>query len=164
MQLRCFKNGAQERGVTYRQALDEALCFGWIDGVRHSLDQMSFLVRFTPRRPKSLWSKINVKRARELVAEGRMRPPGRAAFGNRTASSYSFEVEPVDLDQGHIKKLRGNARAWAFWQARPPGYRRSCSFWVTSAKQESTRQRRLQILIDCCERGELIPGFARPRK
>ena len=164
MNLRCFKSGSETRGVTYRQALDEALCFGWIDGVRHALDDTSFLVRFTPRKPKSLWSKVNVKRANELIAEGRMRSPGTAAFEKRIASSYSFESRPAVLDPAYVKKMMRTAGAWAFWQARPPGYRRLCSFYVMSAKQEETRLRRLQVLIDCLARGELLPGLARPKK
>ncbi len=164
MQLRCIKRGVLEKGVTYRQALDEALCFGWIDGVRHSLDDASFLVRFTPRKAKSLWSKVNVKRARELEAEGRMRPPGAAAFARRIASSYSFESRPAELDPAYQKELRRNPRAWAFWQARPPGYRRTCCFWIISAKQDATRLRRLEVLIDCLARGETLPALARAKK
>ena len=164
MQLRCFKSSAQEKGVTYRQALDEALCFGWIDGVRHSLDEASFLVRFTPRKPKSRWSKVNVKRARELGAEGRMRPPGTAAFEKRIASSYSFESKPVELGSSYQEKMKSNARAWAFWQTRPPGYRRLCCFWIMSAKQDATRLRRLELLIDCLGRGKTLPALARAGK
>jgi uncharacterized protein YdeI (YjbR/CyaY-like superfamily) len=157
--VRCYKTHAKDKGLTYRQALDEALCFGWIDGVRRAVDDESFSTRFTPRKPKSKWSVVNIKRAKELKAEGRMRSAGEAAFAARegaTAKRYSYESGPAQLDAGSLKKLRANKRAWAFFQAQPPWYRRTSSFWVMEAKREETRERRLAELIARSARGEPI--------
>jgi len=148
--VRCYKVGAEDRGLTYREALDEALCFGWIDGVRRRLDEDSFSTRFTPRKPKSKWSAVNVKRATELQAEGRMHPSGVAAFAGRMTAHprrYSYETPPAQLDAGSLKKLRANKRAWTFFQTQPPWYRRTSAFWVMEAKREATRERRLAELI-----------------
>jgi uncharacterized protein YdeI (YjbR/CyaY-like superfamily) len=168
LSLRCFKTHASEMGVTYREALDEALCFGWIDGVRHSFDDDSFVVRFTPRKPKSYWSAVNLKRARELEAEGRMRPPGLAALRARSAEPrgrYSFESRPVALAPACAALFRANARAWRFYEAQPPWYRRTSAFWVMSAKKEETRGRRLAELIACSAKGTTLHALARaPRK
>ena len=153
--------------MTYRQALDEVLCFGWIDGVRRGLDADTFTVRFTPRREKSYWSNVNVKRAKELVAAGRMHAAGAAAFGKhdeRRAPRYSFESERAVLDAATIRKLRANKRAWAFFQAQAPWYRRTIAFWIMSAKRDETRARRLAILIRHSAVGERIPMLRRDRK
>jgi uncharacterized protein YdeI (YjbR/CyaY-like superfamily) len=130
--VRCYKSHALEKGMTYPQAVDQALCFGWIDGVRRRLDGESFSVRFSPRKAGSVWSAVNVKRADVL------------------------EAEP------YLSKLRANKRAWAFFQAQAPWYRRTASFWVMSAKQDETRLRRLQLLISCSEREKTIPALTRP--
>jgi uncharacterized protein YdeI (YjbR/CyaY-like superfamily) len=148
--VRCYKTHAKDKGLTYRQALDEALCFGWIDGVRRAVDDESFSTRFTPRKPKSKWSVVNIKRAKELQAEGRMHSAGEAAFAARdgaTSKRYSYESRPAQLDAGSLKKLRASKRAWAFFQAQPPWYRRTSVFWVMEAKREETRERRLAELI-----------------
>ena len=149
-------------GVTYRQALDEALCLGWIDGVRHSVDAASFSVRFTPRKPRSAWSTINIKRFQELQAEGRVKPAGLSAFEARVKGHYSFESRPRALAPAYLRSFRSNKRAWTFFEAQPPYYRRTCSFWVMSAKQPETRERRLAELISRSERGEGIPPLQRP--
>jgi uncharacterized protein YdeI (YjbR/CyaY-like superfamily) len=157
--IRCFKVHARDRGLTYKQALDEALCWGWIDGVRRGLDDDSFTVRFSPRRPNSIWSAVNVKRARELESEGRLAAPGQAAFAARQSAKgvYSYESKPTDLPPAMKRRFRANARAYAFWCTLPPGYRRTILFWVLSAKQEATQARRLDILIEHASRGERIP-------
>ena len=161
--VRCYRQHAGDRGMTYRQALDEALCFGWIDGVRRSVDAFSFSVRFTPRREGSRWSAVNVRHATRLEAEGRMRPAGLAAFRARDrATGYSYESRPVELEPALLKTLRGNARAWAFFQSRPPWYRRTSSFWVMSATRPETRARRFELLVTCSERGTTIPLLTRP--
>jgi len=160
--VRCSKVQAARRGVTYRQALDEALCIGWIDGVRHSVDATSFSVRFTPRKPKSAWSTVNVKRYRELESEGRVRPAGRKAFEARVESQYSFESRPRALAPAYLRRFRSNRGAWAFFEAQPPWYRRTCGFWVMSAKLPETRERRLALLISRSQRGEGIPPLKRP--
>jgi len=160
--VRCAKVGAAG-GLTYREALDEALCIGWIDGVRHSLDATTFSQRFTPRKPKSAWSTINIKRFRELEAEGRVRPAGRKAFEARVKSEYSFESRPRQLAPALLRRFKSYARAWRFFEAQPRWYRRTCSFYVMSAKQADTRERRLDVLIKHSARGEGIPPLKRPK-
>ncbi len=148
--VRCYKVHARNKGMTYREALDEALCFGWIDGVRRSVDDESFSTRFTPRKPKSKWSAVNIKRATELQTEGRMHSAGEAAFAARAAATskrYSYESRPTQLDAGLLKKLRANKRAWAFFQSQPPWYQRTSTFWIMEAKRDETRARRLAELI-----------------
>jgi uncharacterized protein YdeI (YjbR/CyaY-like superfamily) len=159
--VRCFKTAHAGRGLTYREALDEALCFGWIDGVRHALDQVSFSVRFTPRRASSVWSKVNVTRATELQEAGCLRPAGAAAFERRKTASYSYENRPGALDRALQRRFRANEAAWAFFMAQPPWYQRTCSFWVMSARQAETRERRLARLISCSEAAEPIPQLKR---
>jgi uncharacterized protein YdeI (YjbR/CyaY-like superfamily) len=157
--VRCYKASAAGKGLTYKQALDEALCFGWIDGVRRALNEESFSTRFTPRKPKSKWSAVNVKRATELQAEGRMHATGAAVFAAREpamAAGYSYESRPAELDKPLLAKLKANRRAWAFFQAQPPWYRRTSSFWVMEAKREETRERRLAELITRSAKGEPI--------
>ena len=164
--VRCFKVHATERGITYVQALDEALCFGWIDGVRRSIDATSFSVRFTPRKAKSYWSAVNIRKAESLVAGGRMAPPGQAAFDARDqapARKYSFESKPENFAPAYLRKIRANAKASAHYDSRPPGYIRTHAFWVMSPVNEATRLRRLEILIECWSRGEPIPPLARLR-
>jgi uncharacterized protein YdeI (YjbR/CyaY-like superfamily) len=166
--LRCFKVDAAELGLTYKQALDEALCFGWIDGVRRGLDEASFTVRFTPRRAKSKWSSVNTRRAKELEAEGRMHASGLAAFRARdpkVGPEYSFESRTREFSVALAKRFRASKAAWKYFQSRPPGYRRLVTFWVMSAKQDATRERRLAVLIESSARGSPIPGLERrPKK
>jgi uncharacterized protein YdeI (YjbR/CyaY-like superfamily) len=159
--VRCSK-AHMAGGLTYRQALDEALCIGWIDGVRHSVDAASFSVRFTPRKSRSAWSTVNIKRFQELQAAGRVKPAGRKAFDARVKSQYSFESRPPALAPAYLRSFRSNRRAWAFFEAQPPWYRRTCSFWVMSAKQPETRERRLGVLISLSERAKGVPPFKRP--
>jgi uncharacterized protein YdeI (YjbR/CyaY-like superfamily) len=160
--VRCRKTGAAGRGVTYREALDEALCLGWIDGVRHGLDQDSFSVRFTPRKAKSGWSAVNIARARQLLAEGRMHPAGLAAFRARVKPRYSYESRPRALAPAYRARFRAHPRAWRFFEAQPPGYRRTCAFWVMSAKRPETRARRLDLLIASSEQQKGVPPLGRP--
>lgn len=157
--LRCYKTHARDKGLTYREALDEALCFGWIDGVRRAVDEESFSTRFSPRKPRSKWSAINIRRAKELEAEGRMHEVGLRAFAARDAVSskrYSFEERPSKLDPASLKAFRANRRAWTFFQAQAPWYQRTSIFWVMDARKEETRSRRLGELIACSGRGEPI--------
>ena len=161
--IRLYKMEAREQGMTYREALDEALCFGWIDGVRRRHDERSFVQRFSPRRAKSFWSQINLKRYRELLAEGRVAAPGRAAFEARdqkTKGRYSFESKPVALAPVYARKLRAQPRAWEYFESRPPWYRRVCAFWVMSAKKPETRARRLDELIARSARGTVVGPLA----
>jgi uncharacterized protein YdeI (YjbR/CyaY-like superfamily) len=163
--VRLYKRHAEGRGMTYVQALDEALCVGWIDGVRRSVDADTFTVRFSPRKPRSYWSAVNIARARELEADGRLTPAGLAAFRARSDASerYSFEAKVRALAPAYEKALRASARAWAFFHAQPPWYRRTCSFWVMSAKKEETRARRLAQLIACSAKGEPVGPLRRTK-
>jgi len=153
-------------GLTYAQALDEALCFGWIDGVRRGLDADSYSVRFTPRRPRSIWSRVNIGHVARLQQEGRMMPPGLAAFDKRDerrSGVYSFERTPAELPPGFVKTFKTKKAAWAYYQDEAPWYRRVTTHWVTSAKREETRAKRLAMLIDCCAKAQRIPGVPSPR-
>ncbi|MBX9929758.1 MAG: YdeI/OmpD-associated family protein [Gemmatimonadaceae bacterium] len=137
-------------GLTYPQALDEALCIGWIDGVRRKHDAESYTVRFTPRKPTSNWSAVNIKRFRELDAATRVKMPGRAAFGDPDdvrATSYSYERTRAELTSVQRAEFKRHAVAWRFFAAQPPWVRRVSAHWVGSAKQEVTRRRRLEQLI-----------------
>jgi uncharacterized protein YdeI (YjbR/CyaY-like superfamily) len=145
-----YKKGSGKPSVTWPEVVDEALCFGWIDGVRRSLGPDSYANRLTPRRPRSNWSAINVKRVGELIEEGRMTPAGMAAFEARTPERtgvYSYERN-VALEPEQEERFRAAADAWEWFQARPPSYRRAALHWVTSAKRAETRERRLTALIE----------------
>ena len=147
-----YKKGASQSGITYKEAVDEALCFGWIDGVRNGIDAERYTNRFTPRKPKSNWSDVNTHRVKELIEEGRMHPAGLAAFELRDAARsgvYSFENrEAATLTQEQAARFRRNAGAWTFFQSQPPGYRKTAIWWVVSAKREETREKRLATLIE----------------
>ena len=158
--LKIAKNHAAHLGVTYAQALDEALCFGWIDGVRRRLDKDSFSVRFTPRKPGSIWSTVNVRHVERLIKAKRMTPAGLAAFNARIASKtgvYSFEQRPTQLMRTQLARFRARPRAWAHFLAEAPWYRRTSSYWVLSAKRPETQLKRLDTLIACSAQGKRIP-------
>jgi len=154
-----YKKASQQPSITWPQSVDEALCFGWIDGVRKSIDEMRYIIRFTPRRRKSIWSAVNTKRARELNEKGLMEPPGLAAFNARKENKsgiYSYEQRSATLDARYDKKLRQNKAAWDFFYAQPPSYRKTVGWWVVSAKQEATRLKRLQKLMEESARGRRL--------
>jgi uncharacterized protein YdeI (YjbR/CyaY-like superfamily) len=144
-----YNKRTDKRSITYREALDEALCFGWIDGVRKSINETMYKQRFTPRKAKSYWSAVNIRRIGELATLGRVAPAGVNAFERRTSDSgkYSFESRQKELPPAYKKQFKANRAAWEFFQKQAPWYQRTCSFWVVSAKQEATRQRRLATLI-----------------
>jgi uncharacterized protein YdeI (YjbR/CyaY-like superfamily) len=147
--------------VTWEQIVDEVLCVGWIDGIRKKADGGS-VIRITPRRTGSVWSARNVGRVEALRAEGRMRPAGEAAFGERREDRtgiYSFEGN-LALDEAAEAAMRRNASGWAFWEAQPPGYRRLATHWVMSAKRPETRARRLGQLIELCAAGKRLPQLS----
>ena len=157
--VRLFKVHAAEQGLTYRAALDAALCHGWIDGVRRGFDADSFLIRFTPRRSRSYWSDVNVRRMKELIAEGLVQPSGMAAFQRHDAGRaprYSFETDPVDFDAAGKRLFKANRAAWAHFQRQAPSYRRTVTHWVMRAKQPETRARRLGKLITCSAAGRRL--------
>lgn len=153
------KTASGKGGITYPEALDEALCFGWIDGVRRAVDEHSYTIRFSPRTAKSIWSAVNIRRVGALIEAGRMRPPGLAAFKGRDASRaqrYSYENRPSELPGAHKKTFQAEAKAWAFFQAQSPSYRRTAIWWIVSAKKEATQTRRLRGLIDMSALGQRV--------
>ena len=163
-----YKKDSGKGGIDYGQALDEALCHGWIDGIRKKLEESSYTTRFTPRKPRSIWSNVNVRHVERLTKAGLMTPAGLAAYKIRDPARtgvYSFEREAAELTPPMRKKLEKNARARKFFDAQPPYYRRLASFWVTSAKREETRDSRLGQLIALCAEELRLPQFIpTPRK
>lgn len=154
-----WKKESGRKGMTYEQAVEEALCYGWIDGLAKGHDERSYKQRFTPRKATSVWSAINIGKVERLKAAGRMAPPGLAAFENRDPKRtglYSFENRDVKLSPVFEKRLRASRKAWTFFAAQPPGYRRLMAFWVMSARREETRERRLAQLIARSTAGERI--------
>ena len=180
-----YKKSSGQPSVTWPESVDEALCFGWIDGIRKSVDDLRYTIRFTPRRRGSIWSAINIKRAKELVRQKQMRPTGLKAFAARIENKsgiysyeqrntelsdkglmkplgvaafnarkenrsgiYSYEQRSDSLDGPYQKMLRQNKAAWEFFYAQPPSYRKAIGWWIVSAKQEATRLKRLQRLIE----------------
>jgi uncharacterized protein YdeI (YjbR/CyaY-like superfamily) len=153
------KKASGRGGLTYPEAVDELLCFGWIDGVKRRVDQASYTHRITPRRPRSVWSLVNVGHARRLIKAGRMHPAGLAAFKARTKEKtgvYSFESRPQEFTAELARIFRAAPAAWVFFSAQSPGYRRTTIFWVTSAKQPATRESRLARLITLSAAGRRL--------
>jgi predicted GIY-YIG superfamily endonuclease/uncharacterized protein YdeI (YjbR/CyaY-like superfamily) len=162
-----YKTGADKSGITYAEALDEALCYGWIDGVRKRVDDERYQIRFSPRKRGSIWSEVNIARAEALTASGRMQAAGEAAFAARDESKTkqsSYEERSRPLDETYAAPFKENVRAWEFFEAQPPSYRRAASWWVMSAKREETRQRRLTKLVGHSERGERLPEVLSPNR
>ena len=160
------KKGSGKASITWPEGVDEALCFGWIDSVRKSIDDTSYSNRFTPRRARSTWSTVNIERAKELIARGRMRPAGRRAFEARRddrSAIYSYEQRgQAKLGPEFERQFRSNKKGWDFFQAQPPGYRRTATYWVVSAKKEETRRKRLATLIDDSAHGRTVRPLTRP--
>jgi uncharacterized protein YdeI (YjbR/CyaY-like superfamily) len=160
------KKGSGKRSMTYAEALDAALAFGWIDGVRRTIDEASYSIRFTPRRPSSIWSAVNIKRVGELTRDGRMQPAGLTAFANRNpkkSAIYSYERAKVGellLDDEAMSAIKSDERAWAFFDAQAPWYKRTASHWIVSAKRAETRAKRLATLVECCRKGKKIPPLS----
>jgi uncharacterized protein YdeI (YjbR/CyaY-like superfamily) len=156
-----WKKGTGRPSVDWPQARDQALCFGWIDGVRKSLGDDAYTIRFTPRRKGSIWSKVNLQRFEALKGAGQMTPAGERALAESTGPSgvYAYERPLAKMSQEDEARFRKNKAAWANWEKRPPGYRKVVLHWVTSAKKPETRARRLATLIDSSARGEKIPGY-----
>jgi uncharacterized protein YdeI (YjbR/CyaY-like superfamily) len=154
------------RSITWPEAVDEALCVGWIDGLRRSLDADSYMIRFTPRKARSTWSAVNIRRARELIAEGRMRRAGRAAFERRTderSGIYSYEQRDLaSLSVDEQDELDGDEAAREFWHRQPAGYRKTVTWWIVSARRPETRARRLARLIAESAAGRRIRELTSP--
>ncbi len=149
------KVGTGQPSISWPESVDEALCFGWIDGVRKRIDENSYQIRFTPRKQGSIWSLVNVAKVQALLASGRMRPPGIAAFEARTEDKtgvYAFERHaPAELRDEELKLFRKHQDAWSYFEKCPPSYRKVMLHWVTGAKQVATRERRLSQLIAACD-------------
>jgi uncharacterized protein YdeI (YjbR/CyaY-like superfamily) len=159
-----YKVGSGIPSLTWAEAVDQALCFGWIDGVRHAIDGISYKNRFTPRRPRSNWSARNIARVEALKAQGLMTRAGLAAYEARLkdrSEVYSNEQRPTELEGPYLEKLQENDAAWAFWQGQPPWYRRAATWWVISAKKEETRLRRFEQLIADSAAGRTVPPLRR---
>ena len=152
--------------MTWSESVDEALCYGWIDGVRRSRDAESFSIRFTPRQARSTWSLVNVRKVAELTAQGRMRPAGVAAFEARREKDtgvYSHErAAAATLDDAEEARFRAVPEAWEWFQAQAPSYRRQALHWATSAKRPETRERRLGLLIEDSAAGRRVGPLRRP--
>ena len=148
------KVGTGQPSMTWSESVDEALCFGWIDGVRKRIDDESYLIRFTPRRSGSIWSLVNVAKVEQLTAQGRMRPSGLAAYeakSERTTGVYAFEREhAAELTAAEVKAFKKNKAAWQYFEVAAPSYRKVITHWVVSAKQAATRERRLAQLVQAC--------------
>lgn len=152
--------GSGKGGPRLPEAVEESLCFGWIDGKGQRIDETSYSVRFTPRRPRSFWSKVNIARVKHLIEEGRMQPAGLKAYKARSgerSGAYSFEqAEIPDFDAVLLKRFKAKKAAWDFYNDQPPGYKRTIRHWVVSAKKEETRLRRLKRLIEVSSNLERI--------
>jgi uncharacterized protein YdeI (YjbR/CyaY-like superfamily) len=154
-----YRKESGKPSMTWPESVDEALCVGWIDGIRKSLGPDSYTIRFTPRRPGSIWSAINIARVEVLTDEKRMRPAGMKAFAARQENKsgiYSYEQRRDQLEEPYAGRLKKNKAAWSFFEAQPPGYRKQIGWWVVSAKREETRVQRLDKLIDACAKGQRL--------
>ncbi|WP_018478683.1 YdeI/OmpD-associated family protein [Pontibacter roseus] len=148
-----YKVGSGRPSMTWPESVDEALCFGWIDGVRRSIDADSYSIRFTPRKPKSTWSAVNIRKVEELTRTGRMQAVGLASYAKREESNsviYSYEKEAVPLSTDFENEFKANGQAWRYFQAQAPSYQKRMIHWVMDARQEATKRSRLQKLIAAC--------------
>jgi uncharacterized protein YdeI (YjbR/CyaY-like superfamily) len=153
------KKGSGTPSITWPESVDEALCVGWIDGIRKSIAAERYTIRFTPRKPTSIWSAVNIKRMAELAAAKRVLPAGEKAFAARRENRsgiYAYEQRRDELEEPYAAMLKKNTKAWTFFEAQPPGYRKIMGWFVVSAKKEETRLSRLKILIDACEEGKRL--------
>ena len=150
LQVGYYKKGSGKASITWPESVAEALCFGWIDGIRKSVDEDSYTIRFTPRKRTSTWSSVNIKLAQELIAQSLMQPAGLAAFKARReyrSGIYSYEQRTADLPEPYLSRLKKHKAAWKFFESQPPGYRKIVMWWIVCAKREETRQKRLERLI-----------------
>ena len=155
-----YKKDTGKPSITWQESVDEALCFGWIDGIRKSINEESYKIRFTPRRKGSNWSAVNIKRIKELIKFELVKPAGLEVFKNRDVKKdqqYSFEQAKVKLPKDFEKKIKSNKKAWDSFNKFPPSARKLSTWWVISAKREETKLKRLDILIQCSEEGRKIP-------
>jgi uncharacterized protein YdeI (YjbR/CyaY-like superfamily) len=161
-----YKKGSGKPSVDWPQSVDEALCVGWIDGIRRRLDDERYTIRFTPRKATSIWSAVNIRRVAALTSEGRMRPAGLKAFEKRReyrSGMYSYEQRPRDFPAPYAGLFKKNKAAWEFFRAQIPSYRRIATWYVVSAKKEETRLARLKTLVADCAAGRWLRGYLRPK-
>jgi uncharacterized protein YdeI (YjbR/CyaY-like superfamily) len=161
-----YKKDSGRPSITWPESVDEALCFGWIDGVRKSVDAASYTIRFTPRKPTSIWSAVNIRRVGVLIDDGRMQPAGLKAFQARRENKsgvYSYEQRRDELEEPYAGILKKNKTAWTFFQSQPPSYRKAAGWWVISAKREETRLKRLETIIQDSAAGRRIAQMT-PKK
>lgn len=159
-----YKKATGKKSPTWSESVDQALCYGWIDGIRKSLDEFSYANRFTPRSPKSVWSNVNIKKVESLIDQGFMKPEGLKAFELRKAEKsgiYSFELEAVSFQDPYLSIFKKNDKAWNYFTKMSPSYQRIATQWVMSAKQDTTRNKRLRILIEDSEAGIKIAPLRR---
>ncbi len=160
-----YRRSSGQPSITWPESVDQALCFGWIDGVRHRIDGDRYRIRFTPRRRNSIWSVVNVRRVEALTRSGSMRPAGRAAFEARNVDRsgvYSFEQQKLlVLPAAFARRLKSNRKAHVYFAAQPPWYRRACTHWIVSAKKPETQAKRLATLIECSAAGRTIAPLTR---
>ena len=159
------KKGSGRPSITWSEAVDEALCYGWVDSVRKSVDAQRFTNRFTPRKPNSNWSEVNIRRVEQLIRQRRMRAPGLKVFEARQprkAGTYSYEQRyDVKLTPAFERTFRASKEAWAWFRGQPPGYRSTALYWVMTAKKPETRERRLSTLIEDSAAGRRVPPLRR---
>lgn len=162
-----YKKISGKPSITWPESVDAALCFGWIDSIRKSLDTESYVNRFTPRGPRSIWSAVNIKRFKELGRRGLVHPAGRKAFEQRApdrSGLYSYEQRhTAALDASSLRQFRANRKAWDYFEAQAPWYRKTAIWWMVSAKKEETRQRRLATLMRDSARGRRVPPLTSPQ-
>ncbi len=157
-----YKKASGIPSITWPESVDVGLCFGWIDGLRKSIDNVSYKIRFTPRKPKSHWSAVNLKRVPELITLDLMHPAGIAAYERRDPANTlqaAYEQKNLELPPAYLAKIQANELAWEYFQNMAPGYKKNTVWWVIKAKREETRLRRLRILIESCEEGKKVPPF-----
>jgi uncharacterized protein YdeI (YjbR/CyaY-like superfamily) len=158
------KKDSGRLSITWPESVDEALCFGWIDGIRRSIDSISYSIRFTPRKLGSTWSSVNIRRAQALIQQRRMKSAGLKAYKARKENKsgiYSYEQRKPELVEPYNRLLKENATAWQFFQAQPPSYRKTVSWWIISAKREETRLKRLKTLVACSAQEQRLPALTR---
>jgi len=157
-----YKKDSGKASITWPESVDEALCFGWIDGIRKSIDADSYKIRFTPRRPRSIWSAVNINRAKQLTKLKRMAPAGLKAFAAREENRsgiYIYEQRSVELPEPYLSRLKNNSVAWNYLQEERASYRKAVNWWVLSAKREETRLRRLNELIEHSAQRQRLPQY-----
>ncbi|HVI47481.1 MAG TPA: YdeI/OmpD-associated family protein [Chitinophaga sp.] len=158
-----YKTGSGKKSMTWSESVDQAICYGWIDGVRKSIDDESYFIRFCPRKPKSIWSAINIKKVEDLIKAGLMTPAGTAAFSKREESRsaiYTYErKEEIRFSEEYAARFNANKKAWKYFESAAPSYIKQATHWVMSAKQEATREKRLQELISDSEAGRRLKQY-----